>query len=111
MDAVFLRAPRNAGRWGYRTGAGRIVDVKGQVRYQADRADDADYFTIQTPEGPDQDDAADHFIIQIPEGSDGQVWRCVGCTGAWRLMTVPPYFAHSPQTLLVPAEVLGNDRQ
>jgi hypothetical protein len=119
------QAPRRFGRWtlyfyvppgtpvvgGYRTGAGRIVDAKGQVRYQADRADGADYFTIQTPEGPDQDDAADHFIIQIPEGSDGQVWRCVGCTGAWRLMTVPPYFAHSPQTLLVPAEVLGNDRQ
>lgn len=112
------QAPSRFGRWtlyfyvpqgttvvaGYRTGVGRIEDAKGQVRYQANQGEAADYFTIQTPEGPDQEDAADYFAIQTPEGSDGQVWRCVNCTGAWQLMTVPPYFAHSPQTLLVPAE-------
>jgi len=112
------QAPSRFGRWtlyfyvppgtpvvgGYRTGVGRIEDANGQIRYQATQADGADYFTIQTPEGPDPDDDADHFTIQTPERRDGQVWRCVQCTGAWQLMTIPPYFAHSPQTLLVPAE-------
>jgi hypothetical protein len=116
------QVPSRFGRWtlyfyvppgtpvvgGYRTGVGRIEDAKGQVRYQATQADGADYFTIQTPE-PDQDAAADHFTIQTPEEPDGQVWRCAGCAGAWRLMTVPPYFAHRPQTLLVPAETLKTD--
>ena len=67
MDAVFLRAPGTPVVGATEPAPGGLWMPKVKVRYQADRADGADYFTIQTPEGPDQDDAADHFIIQIPK--------------------------------------------
>lgn len=74
---------------GYRTGDGRIEDAAGDMRYQ-----------------PKKNDAADYFTIQISQGQDRQIWRCFNCTGVWRLMTVPPYFAASPQQLLVPSETV-----
>lgn len=74
---------------GYRTGIGQIEDSNNHKIYQATQAAGADYFEVP-----------------VPDGQDGLVWRCANCTGDWRLMTVPPYLARSPQELLVPIEVM-----
>ena len=44
-------------------------------------------------------------------GRDGQLWKCVGCSGKLLLMTVPPYMADSAAELLLPLEVVTADTQ
>jgi len=49
------------------------------------------------------------YGVPVPEGEDGKVWRIRYGQGSVRLLTVPPYFARSPQELLLPAEVARAD--
>ncbi|HUT32306.1 MAG TPA: DUF4838 domain-containing protein [Planctomycetota bacterium] len=49
------------------------------------------------------------YSVAVPEGQDGALWRIRYGRGDIRLLTVPPYFARSPQELLLPAEVVKRD--
>lgn len=50
--------------------------------------------------------AAGYFAVPVPEGQDQSVWMLEEFSGHKRLMTVPPYLALSPETLLLPVETL-----
>lgn len=43
-----------------------------------------------------------YYGVDVPDGQDGRLWRVRFGRGAIRLLTVPPYFARSPQELLLP---------
>ena len=47
--------------------------------------------------------------IDVPAGQDGKVWRIRNAVGVVKLLTVPSYFAPSPERLLLPAEVAERD--
>lgn len=49
------------------------------------------------------------YSVAVPEGQDGAFWRIRYGRGDIRLLTVPPYFARSPQELLLPAEAVKRD--
>lgn len=49
------------------------------------------------------------YSVDVPQGEDGKVWTARFCRGSLRLLTVPPYFAPSPSSLLLPAEVVEKD--
>ena len=49
------------------------------------------------------------YSVAVPDGQDGKVWRIRYARGAVRLLTVPPYFARTPQELLLPREVVEKD--
>ncbi|MSR31510.1 MAG: DUF4838 domain-containing protein [Gemmataceae bacterium] len=50
-----------------------------------------------------------YYSVPVPPGEDGKFWRVRYCRGSIRLLTVPPYFARSPEELLLPAEVIAKD--
>ncbi|MEY4393639.1 MAG: hypothetical protein RL595_888 [Planctomycetota bacterium] len=53
---------------------------------------------------------ANFYTVAVPPGEDGKFWRVRYMRGAMRLLTVPPYFARSPNELLLPKEVLEADK-
>lgn len=50
------------------------------------------------------------YSIDVPDGQDGKVWKARYVRGAIRLLTVPPYFARTPKELLLPRELVEEDR-
>ena len=50
------------------------------------------------------------FRVEVPQGQDGRVWKFENTQGVRRLVTVPPYFATTPQKLLLPREVVETDQ-
>jgi len=53
----------------------------------------------------------DYYTVAVPEGEDGTCWRVRYGRGPIRLLNVPPYFARSPEELLLPKEVVDADRK
>jgi len=51
------------------------------------------------------------YRVPVPDGEDGRVWRICYAKGAIRLLTVPPCFAMTPQTLLLPEEIVKKDAE
>jgi len=51
------------------------------------------------------------FNIPVPEGEDGTLWKFENNQGQRLLMTVPPYLARTGAQLLLPAEIVENDRK
>jgi hypothetical protein len=49
------------------------------------------------------------YSVAVPAGQDGKVWKVRFVRGSLRLLTVPPYFARTPQELLLPKEVVEKD--
>jgi hypothetical protein len=49
------------------------------------------------------------FSVPVPAGEDGSLWEMEDVAGTRALMTVPPYFARSAETLLLPKEVVHAD--
>lgn len=47
-----------------------------------------------------------YYGVTVPAGEDGMVWSLRYGRGSVRLLTVPPYFARSPQELLLPAALV-----
>ena len=54
--------------------------------------------------------AAGYHSVRVPSGTDGKLWKIHSAAGAIRLLTVPPYLARSPEELLLPREVVVQDR-
>ncbi len=80
---------------GYATSAGgEMIDADGEVAFSFGEMDGAGYFTAP-----------------VPEGQDGRLWAMRNCSGQRMLMTVPPYFAASAETLLLPREVVEADAE
>jgi hypothetical protein len=76
---------------GHMPGRGTLVDPHGRV---ARRFDQDGYVTIP-----------------VPAGMDGRLWKILDLRGGpFLLLTVPPYFATSPRSLLLPSEVVERDR-
>ena len=50
------------------------------------------------------------FRVEVPQGQDGRVWKFENTQGVRQLVTVPPYFATTPQKLLLPREVVETDQ-
>lgn len=75
-----------------RTSGGEIVDSSGRVLYTFDGK------------------RARLFVIPVPEGQAGTVWLVRNTIFAKLLLTVPSAFARSPQELLLPEEVVEQDR-
>ncbi len=72
--------------------SGKVIDGAGQERFN---------FTSMSGAG--------FFDIPVSAGQDGQVWAFVKCSGARRLLTVPPSLARSVDELLLPREVVEAD--
>ena len=70
----------------------------GEVRDSQDRA----HFWLNGRERK-------YYSVSVPPGEDGKVWRVRYVNGDLRLLTVPPYFATTPQGLLLPKEVVEKD--
>ena len=51
----------------------------------------------------------EYFEVPVREGRDGRLWSVRSSPGAVRLMTVPPYLAPGPKTLLLPRGVVKAD--
>jgi hypothetical protein len=49
------------------------------------------------------------YGVPVPKGQDGKVWHLRYARGPVRLLTVPSYFARTPQDLLLPREVIAKD--
>jgi hypothetical protein len=49
------------------------------------------------------------YAVAVPPGEDGKVWQVRQVRGELRLLTVPPYFATTPEGLLLPREVVQKD--
>ncbi len=78
---------------GYTNSAsGEVLNADGEVAYSFAEMDGAGY-----------------FAVPVPEGQDGRLWAMRSCSGQRMLMTVPPYFAASADTLLLPREVVEAD--
>lgn len=54
---------------------------------------------------------AGYYSIPVPDGQDGRLWRIRYARGPIRLLTVPPYLARTPDELLLPREVIDQDRR
>ena len=54
----------------------------------------------------------DHFTIPVGEGEDGVLWSFDGSLAkrVFHLLSVPPFFARTPQELLLPEPVILRDR-
>lgn len=50
-----------------------------------------------------------YYGIDVPAGQDGKVWRVRSVVGVVKLLTVPSYFAPSPERMLLPREVVERD--
>ncbi len=48
--------------------------------------------------------------IPVPEGMGGKLWQIKNIAGGIGLMTVPPYLALTPATLLLPEDVVKRDK-
>jgi hypothetical protein len=53
---------------------------------------------------------AGYYSIRVPNGADGKLWKIHSAAGSIRLLTVPPYLARSPDELILPGEVVAQDR-
>lgn len=53
---------------------------------------------------------ADFLSIEVPEGMDGKLWSFRNLAGHVRLLTVPPYVADAPGNLLLPRELIDEER-
>lgn len=53
--------------------------------------------------------ANNFYSCQVPEGQDGKVWKVRYVRGQLHMLTVPPYFARTPQELALPREVVEKD--
>ena len=73
--------------------SGKLLDGSGRVVHDFDQAEEG------------------WFKIPVPEGEDGKLWKFENSQGQRLLMTVPPYLARSGTQLLLPAEVVENDRK
>jgi len=51
----------------------------------------------------------EYFEVPVRQGQDGRLWSVRAAPGAVRLMTVPPYLAPGPKTLLLPRDVVEAD--
>jgi hypothetical protein len=51
------------------------------------------------------------YSVTVPPGEDGKVWRVKYVRGNLQLLTVPSYFASTPQALLLPQEVVERDER
>jgi hypothetical protein len=49
------------------------------------------------------------FSVPVPADQDGNLWKMEDVAGTRALMTVPPYFATTADTLLLPKEVVEAD--
>lgn len=52
---------------------------------------------------------ANFYSVTVPKEQDGKLWRIRYGRGPVRLLTVPPYFAHNAEELLLPREVVEAD--
>jgi len=50
-----------------------------------------------------------YYSFPVPTDEDGKIWEVRHIRGALRLLTVPPYFAATPQELLLPKKVVEKD--
>ncbi|MCA9042389.1 MAG: hypothetical protein KDA65_18695, partial [Planctomycetaceae bacterium] len=53
-----------------------------------------------------EDRLQSYYSVRVPVGLDGKLWSIRSANQNFRLMTVPPYLAGSPEQLLLPAEVV-----
>lgn len=51
-----------------------------------------------------------YWSLPIPPNQDGKVWHMKSNAGARYWMTIPPYFARTPEELLLPREVVEADK-
>lgn len=76
---------------GYVTGGGQLYDGDGNEVHMFDNS-------------------KGYWHMPIPSGQDGKLWYMRINAGARYWMTVPPYFARTPQELLLPREVVQADK-
>lgn len=76
---------------GFVTGVGNLYDGDGKL-----------VFTFDKYNG--------YWSLPIPPGQDGKMWHMKINAGARYWMTVPPYFARTPDELLLPREVVLADQ-
>ena len=69
---------------------------------------------IVDPDGKEalvlEDKQQSYYSVPVPTGLDGKLWTIRSANQNFRLMTVPPYLAGSPDQLLLPSEVVERDR-
>jgi hypothetical protein len=90
-DAVFYvpRGTRVIG--GFASGEGELTDPDGRTALRFDKK-------------------SDYFRVEVPEGRDGKLWRFTNTSGTRMLLTVPPCLARNGRELLLPREVVEQDR-
>jgi len=76
---------------------GGYADAAGGALHDADGRN-----VLRLPRG-------EYFEAAVPGGQDGRLWSVRASPGAVRLMTVPPYFARSPEALLLPRDIVERD--
>lgn len=88
MVDLFFYVPKGTKQIGGRIakGAGWIVNPEGELAADLDGAQ-----IVQ---------------VEVPQGMDGKLWQIKIWRGNLALLTVPPYFAPSPDSLLLPREVV-----
>ncbi len=88
------RGTKTVGGYAAGSGAGTMLNASGEKRF--------DFSEMDLP---------GFFAVPVPPGEDGQLWKLEECSGRRALLTVPPYLAPSSHALLLPREVVSNDRR
>jgi hypothetical protein len=88
--------------WFYVPKGTKMVGLFGGTGGEILNADGKPAFSLNDRE-------ASYYSTPVAEGQDGRLWRIRGGRGPVQLLTVPPYFARSPDELLLPKDVVDRD--
>ncbi|MEO6847191.1 MAG: DUF4838 domain-containing protein [Chthoniobacterales bacterium] len=93
---MYFYVPKNTTQvGGYASNpAGKMITANGK-----------EIFAFSSMKGPG------FFDVPVPLGEDGKVWKLEHCGGAIFMMTTPAYLSPSPDSLLIPEEVLKNEKK